>query len=299
MPTPNPGRNIFKVCWYVVFCLVLTQTACGSALARTLVVGQAEIAPVLDGLGNDPAWVDSELLIVRDKVAKIDIRLRAVHSGGRIFMMVNFPDKEESRMHKCWVWDSGLKHYTMGNMREDVFIVKWNMEKYPVDLSIYAENPHIADVWYWKAQRTDPVGYADDKMHIFSPVQSREATPISTRNGNTMYLLRKEDEGEGAYRVNLYYEHAGDMLPRYVNKIPAGSRSDVRAIGKWRDGEWTIEFSRALITGHNDDVQFDLKGKYFFGVSRYEIAARKENPKLDQPLYGRGDIGEMLELIFN
>jgi hypothetical protein len=46
-------------------------------------------------------------------------------------------------------------------------------------------------------------------------------------------------------------------------------------------------------------VQFDAEQSYLFGVSRYEIAGRKPNPALQQPLYGAGDITEHLRLIFH
>ena len=68
---------------------------------------------------------------------------------------------------------------------------------------------------------------------------------------------------------------------------------------EWKDGQWTIEFTRKLDTGHNDDVLFKTTGKYQFGISRYEVAGREPEKNASQPLYGCGDVGEKLNLIFN
>ena len=85
---------------------------------------------------------------------------------------------------------------------------------------------------------------------------------------------------------------------RYRFAQPSGSRADVRAKGQWQDGRWTIEFARPLQTGHSDDIAFRMDRRYRFGVSRFEIAGRKRNPALEQPDFGRGDVGELLYLVF-
>ena len=62
--------------------------------------------------------------------------------------------------------------------------------------------------------------------------------------------------------------------------------------------KWTIEFCRVLDTGYPDDIRFDTQKEYQFGVSRYEIARRKPDPKFSQPLYGCGNTGEDLIIVF-
>ena len=52
------------------------------------------------------------------------------------------------------------------------------------------------------------------------------------------------------------------------------------------------------MTGHADDIQFDRNRRYQFGVSRFEIAGRRKNPKLDEPNFGAGEIAESLYLKF-
>ncbi len=172
------------------------------------------------------------------------------------------------------------------------------MEPYPVDLTISGEKPYKADIWYWKAFRTDPMGYADDKMHIYSSQESTEAKNLFSKNGQPFYLDRAGDAGESAYQTQVQEEYMGEEIPRYGHRKPKGSRADVQAKGVWQDGTWTIEFRRKLNTGHIDDVQFDPTIHYQFGVSRHEIAGKKKNPKLEQPNYESGEIGEPLTLEF-
>ncbi|MBU0681330.1 MAG: hypothetical protein KKD73_07905 [Proteobacteria bacterium] len=255
--------------------------------------------PIVDGIDTDQAWQSVDPLVVFDQVADRQIKVRGVYDAEKIYFLVSFSDPDESRLHKSWVWDQGRSQYVMGNMREDVFVFKWSMEKEPVDLSIHADDASRSDVWFWKANRTDPVGYADDKMHILSQIDSRDSTQVVSKTGRLMYLLRLEDAGRKAYEIDLLVDYVGDVRNRYKNEMPSLSRADVRAKGLWQKGSWTIEFSRALVTGHGDDLQFsNLNQSYQFGVSTLEIAGRKENPVLSEPLYGSGDIGEVIDLVF-
>ena len=96
----------------------------------------------------------------------------------------------------------------------------------------------------------------------------------------------------------IHPDFVGDTALFYTSRQPNGSRADVRAKGEWRDGVWTVEFARKLVTNHSDDIQFDLDRVYRFGVSRYEIAGRKRNPKLEQPWFGAGEITGPLTLKF-
>jgi len=254
--------------------------------------------PLIDGLANDPAWQNAPVITTLDKANALPIRIKAVYTDTEIFFQVSFPDPDESRTHKSWVWDKGREIYTVGHDREDIFVFKWNMSSKPVDLSTNSDSAYQADIWFWKACRTDGAGYADDKSHVYSPTEGRNATRIVSRSGKTMYLLRTGDEGESAYKIDLISEYQGDILPRYTMQQPSGSRSDVRAKGIWQNGRWTIEFGRKLVTGNLDDIQFATAKKYLLGVSRYEIADREPNAKLSDPLYGTGDVNETLWLEF-
>ena len=196
------------------------------------------------------------------------------------------------------VWVPDEERYRTGVDREDTFVFKWSMEPGQVDLSVTADNAYQADIWFWKAHRTDHAGYADDKMHVYSPVEAPEATLVLSKRGARFFLSRPGDEGRAAYEAIVYEAHAGDLMPKYRFSSPSGSRADVRANGVWRNGVWTVEFERKLDTGHADDVQFDPRRSYRFGVSRFEIAGRRKNSRLEEPYFGAGDISETLLLRF-
>ena len=253
-------------------------------------------APNIDGVADEAVWKNAPAITTRDQVANIDIELRTVHNGQTIFFLVRFPDDTEDRQHKTLEWNDALQAYRSGPEREDSFVFKWNMEPGPVDLTISGDDRYKADIWYWKANRTDPVGFADDKHHLYGPTNFPKSRSLFTRSGRAVYLARQSDEGRSAYESQTYDQYVGQKVARYANRTPSGSRADVRAKGLWKNGYWTIEFSRKLYTGYPDDVQFEKTLTYTFGVSRYEIAGKPPNPKLSQPSYESGEIGEILTL---
>ena len=49
---------------------------------------------------------------------------------------------------------------------------------------------------------------------------------------------------------------AGARIPGVVHQIAGGSRADVHAVGKWRNGTWTVELARARVTADPNDARF-------------------------------------------
>ncbi len=255
--------------------------------------------PKIDGLANDGAWTRAKPLSTLYPLARATLEIRAVYTDTHVYFLAQFPDGNENRNHKTLVWIPEQELYRIGVDREDTFIVKWSMEPVPHDLRVDSDTPYKADIWYWKSHRTDHAGYADDKMHVYSTVKMPKARRVLSKNGTRFYLIRPGDNGEAAYHTVIRSSHVGNRAPLFTFGQPSGSRADVRAKGKWENGKWTVEFARKLNTGHSDDVQFDTRNRYHFGVSRYEIAARKRNPKLQEPWFGAGEITELLSLSFN
>ena len=289
-------NRIMVVCLAVLFCIaVFSQEVYAE---QKIVSAKVENAPVIDGADTDKVWAEAQKIVTRDKVAKIDITIKTVYTDKEIFFLVSFPDRDESGTHKSWVWDKEKNIYKEGDDREDVFEFKWNMESRPVDLSLTSDDLYRSDIWFWKACRTDPVGYADDKIDSTSIEKVKGSTRLTSRTGSEIYMMRKGDSGVPAFKSDLPTEYKGDVLPRFMNVAPTGSAADIKAKGRWRGGKWTIEYGRALITGNDDDVLFDVKKTYQFGVSRYEIAGLDIEPGLSQPLYSAGDVGEILTLVF-
>ena len=265
-----------------------------------IIVEKKTVSPIIDGEIDD-IWNSVKDVMVLD-IAKevapnIDVTLKALYTDSHIFFLVRFPDIDESRLHKPWIWDPAVEKYYTGVLREDTFIFKWSMHGFKGDLSLKKGQPHIADIWFWKANRTDPAGFADDKIHRLSNTTCSNCQPLVSESGQTFYLDRTGDKGHPAYKTVLPLGKEGDIVSQYCSRVPSGSRADVRAKGHWKDNFWTIEYSRLLDTGHKDDLVFATDGTYLFGISRFEISGRKFIPGLNQP-YGQGDVHEPLILKF-
>ena len=265
---------------------------------QQLVALRTDSPPVIDGMGNDAAWQSAVRVTTTDPIADIPIELQAVYTDVNVYVKARFPDATENREHKTLVWNSDLELYRTGTKREDSFILKWSMEPVPVDMSLQSHKPYRADIWYWKAMRTDAMGYADDKLHIYSIHEIEHAQQITLPSGKRMFLSRPSDSGTSTYKSIAYEKFVGDTMVRYTYQQPTGSRADIRAKGHWSDGYWTIEFQRKMITGNVDDIQFDPALTYDFGVSRYEISGTAPNFRLEQPYYESGDVGEILTMTF-
>lgn len=279
---------------------LLAMLSFADAIAeQELRAARVETLPTVDGKADDDAWTKATGISTRDPIADIDISLKAVHDGERIALLVRYPDASEDREHKTMIWDSEREIYVTGPKREDIVVFKWSMEPIPVDLTLSSETPYKADIWYWKAHRTDHAGYADDKHQLYINDPLPTARRMLSKTGNLFYLTRSGDEGQAAYKAMVHPHHIGAEAPRFELQTPGGSRADVEAKGQWENGLWTIELSRRLDTGHSDDVTFHPTRGYWFGVSRFEMAGRRIDPRLEQPAFGCGEMGEQIELRFD
>lgn len=254
--------------------------------------------PLIDGV-VDNVWKRAKELVGWDPLAKRNVYIKSLYSDDKIFFLVRYADLDKNTNHKSWLWNSQEDMYVEGPDREDSFVFKWSMQGNDVDLSIYADNPYKADIWFWKAARTNPYSYADDKLHILTNQKIKKTTQVVSRSGKTNHLLRIADNGKSVYKSIYPVDYKGDRLLKYDFQKPTASRADVSAKGIWENNSWVIEFSRDLITGNDDDVEFDTSKNYLFGFSLYEIAAKTLGLKTDLPLYGCGDVYNKIILKFS
>jgi hypothetical protein len=152
------------------------------------------------------------------------------------------------------------------------------------------------DMWHWKSVRTGPVDQIDDQYvdsTRYDAEKAKEAgrkadpktaggyvdnqTPDRSR---PMWALPENRpappywilDGEKTSFDDAKYK-AGDRVPSIVIAPFTGDRSDLTVKSTWKDGTWTLEFSRKLTTGSEYDVQFDdLKKEYAFGVAVFNNA---------------------------
>ncbi|RDH82208.1 MAG: hypothetical protein DIZ78_17515 [endosymbiont of Escarpia spicata] len=279
----------------LIFGMILFLSATAHA-EQTLLATKVGQPPVIDGKGGDPAWSQATAITTHARVADIPVELQAVHDGKRLYMKARFPDPTENRVQKNLIWDNKNELYLTGPKREDTFVIKWSMEEGKIDLSLTANAPYQADIWYWKAHRTDHAGRADDKHQIYSTIPIKKSSRQVAQSGQVFHLARRSDAGRSAYKKRIVIDFEGDEIDGLKLRTPEGSRADVAAKGEWEKGFWTVEFSRALDSRHADDLAISKDKPVQFGISRYEIAGRKPDPDIEQPNYGSGEIGETLFL---
>ena len=76
-------RNDFTT---VVFLMSLAIPCHG---AQTVTALKVDNPPVIDGKADDPAWKKGEYVVTHDKVANIDIMLKAVYTPEKIFFLTS------------------------------------------------------------------------------------------------------------------------------------------------------------------------------------------------------------------
>jgi hypothetical protein len=154
------------------------------------------------------------------------------------------------------------------------------------------------DMWHWKAVRTNPVGQVDDQYvddtrdpaknanwgrrtdaktggGYVDNVKKDKSGPVwmsKTPSGDKYWIL---DEQKTEF-VDTF--KAGDVVAGIVIAPFVGSRGDIAARAVWKNGAWTLEMKRKLVTGgdkaREQDVQFtDLKKAYYFGLSVFDNTA--------------------------
>jgi len=278
----------------LVFCLLCYSVNIWAE--QNYLVKHVKQLPIIDGAGDDTIWASAQKIELDDTIAKHKLYFSALHNGDSIAIKIHYPDKQANQDHKTLVWDSASSRYKASSKREDTMVLKWAMNPFYTDISLSSNSSYQADIWFWKAFRTDPMGYADDKIHIYSKIPKSKATRLHSKNNSLFFLQRKGDQGNSSYTTNVLMEKKKQQESRYIHRQPSGSRADVKAKGKWHKGEWTIEFLRKLDTGHSDDIHLILGETVMLGLSRFEVAGRKVDNQLEQPFYGSGEIGEIIQL---
>lgn len=125
-------------------------------------------------------------------------------------------------------------------------------------------------------------GYADNFASMPDPADATKTVAdkskpgftspnIDTTTGYPGYIL--DSEKVALTQEDLDAMPAGTIIPAIIKSEIVGDRGQISAGWVWKDGVWTIEFSRALVTGSETDVQFDdLTAQYFFGLAIFENA---------------------------
>lgn len=170
-----------------------------------------------------------------------------------------------------------------------------NADAKPYGNKYTANEGELGDIWHWKSVRN--VGQIDDQY--LDSVRYSADTPEAGRHSDAKdsggyvdnatvdksgpaFTSSSVDPSTGAPGYILESEKvaidpaalsAGALIPGIIKSSIVGDRGDITAAWKWENGTWTIEFSRALTTGSETDVQFsDLAATYYFGVAVFDNA---------------------------
>lgn len=245
--------------------LILAMLVSGPLSAETIMIHQLSSAPTVDGSAADWNGVGNATVKLRKTLpnGKSDVRSVSVKGGvfgDEIYFLLQWKDSTADEQHKPFIWDAGKKKYVTSKQREDRMAIQFAMEgDYTTDWT--SGNIFKADMWHWKAFRSNTLGLVHDKMTIINADPVKKAFKVTAKNGRTLYIKRPSDAGTKLYTTKRYSKKEQDSMPKYIlADNPEGSISDVKAKGVWRNGVWTVEITRKLNTGHSDDVVF-AKGK--------------------------------------
>jgi len=256
-------------------------------------------APVIDGDASDQAWsaAPTSSLALYPMAGDNGISGATVQAAWLdrfIYFRVTWSDSTENTRRKRWSYDGNT--WTRGGENEDRLYFMFEIvgamgtsspgfmsgtttpfSQGGCTISCHGDgmmrlDPGRVDTWHWKATRTDPAGFLDDKFMVAAdPGQngrkSDEGTAAYIENKDTagtgpgwrsargynanpdfLFMLPEDDDFTVARTDNAGFA-AGNILPGYVQRVPGNSRADVWTKGKFDNGTWTVEFCRALDSG--------------------------------------------------
>jgi len=186
-----------------------------------------------------------------------------------------------------------------------------NSDKKPYGNKYTSAEGEFGDIWHWKSVRMvgqiddqyldstrydaekaveagrksdkkDSGGYADNYASMPDPADSTKTVPDKTKPGFTSpnidlttgapgFIL--DSEKVALDQAALDALPVGSYIPAILKSEIVGDRGDLKAGWNWKDGMWTLEFGRKLVTKSETDVEFtDLKAIYYFAVAVFENA---------------------------
>jgi hypothetical protein len=302
-------------------------TMAAPALAQQLTVTARKTAdePVVDGK-PDKVWDGvraQRVKATQGPQGSVDITIKALYTDTHVFLLLQWQDKTmsqnrvaqfdgpgwrrlrggEDQMNLIWEIDDSMKSF-----RERGCAAACHKSGQQIQFRTSAASERL-DLWSWRSQRTNPVGYAEDgwlgnaplksqehgrevvQYHAFDPAtgtvgtdnwDASTDTPRFTWNSGAKpgpTLLAKD-----AVAIKPAGSKKGDRLPLETIARPGGSRGDIEARGEWVRGRWTLELKRARSTGDKKhDVQFTQTGKpYPFAISVHEDSGKDEHATTDR-----------------
>jgi hypothetical protein len=247
------------------------------------------------------------------------VTLRAMHDGREFFVLAAWDDATEDRRNMPWERTAdGWKRLVSDEKDEGVYYEDKFALLFPTGSSptfrrtgcatychLGGGNPYgvrgsesIVDVWHWKATRTDPAGYTDDKYwwHLTFDRKDRGRYGDPSEGGGyeknvnadktaPLWLPSSPDAvRQGAIprkaAIPCTPENAakippGTIIPGIVLEAVRGDRGDVRCQSEHRDGVWRLYIRRRLDTGSPYDAKFLPGTRIPFGVAAFDHNSKR------------------------
>lgn len=240
--------------------------------AQVVPIAPLATAPVLDGMDSEWGAVDAVEIPLRKMQAdhKTDVSSIRVKGGvhnDHVYFFLTWKDSTENSEHKPFLWNEAQGRYLPTKVLEDRLAIQFAMSgDYSTDW--LSGNSFTADMWHWKAHRSNTLNLVHDKQTIISEKKLLRSYEGRSAQGTPVYILRPSDSGDRLYKSQRYRERKEDKMPKYIVATdPQGSITDIKAKGVWRDGAWHLEISRRLNTTHDDDVVFKLGQPVLGGIA--------------------------------
>ncbi len=219
-------------------------------------------------------------------------------ASDEIRLTATWSDATKNDQRKRWIFDG--TDWSQSSENEDRVAFIWDMQSddfattglctamcHPPD-KMYT-NAGRVDTWQWKAARSNPAGYADDKYW-----DDGQGGTVSGRHGDPGQAPYKDNvgaspptsmaEGDPGVNANFLFEFpaetkestayaagawtSGDVLPGYVHLRGSGSNVDIHSTGVHDGTGWTVTYRRKLDTGDaGTDLAFAPGGTYSFQVA--------------------------------
>jgi hypothetical protein len=284
-------------------------------LANTTVVAQGNSLSAftttatitLDGDDSEAAWDIADSLALSDVDGSgVDVTLKALHDDNYLYMYATWTDATESNTRNGWTYNGATWTNVGGN--EDRMNFAWSIGGADI---VCGHDPAgddstvLFDVWHWKATRTGPDGWADDKYwdgtgrHADAKTaggysdnsvvaQGADGAAITTALGNSSAVaaFSVDDRpfwnvtgAEITWTAGVNATPLTNFISGYKTVLPTGSRGDVHTGSQYDGSAWHVEYSRALTTGNNDDITFGVGSTHTFYLSLHDNAGDMDHFK--------------------
>ncbi|MFW9967914.1 MAG: ethylbenzene dehydrogenase-related protein [Candidatus Thorarchaeota archaeon] len=288
------SRNVYAglaILGFFLAAFFATQNIVALPDGTTLMVYATTDAITLDGDASEAAWGSADTLVIPDvEGSGIHVTLKALADETYLYIYATWNDTTKDDTRRGWAFNGTHWENVGGN--EDRITIAWGLGT----AMICGHNPGttdnmLFDIWHWKAARTAPAGWTDDKFwdgsgrhgdaktaggYLDNSVVAQAGSPaaITASLGNSSPVASFSNDDRP------YWDNVGaviawtnganstpisDYVHGYNSTIPTGSRGDVLSSSTHNGTAWHVEFKRALDTGSSaDDVAFNGSPQPFF-----------------------------------